>query len=104
MADVDTLRLTMILSGAISLGAYEAGVVSQIAFALDKWNEARPDAPPLAVIDVISGASAGAMTGAMLAAHIMQGGDPADFVNANLNTWCGPETTFDQEVKVEPGD
>jgi predicted acylesterase/phospholipase RssA len=82
-----TPRLTMILSGAISLGAYEAGVVSQIAYALAKWNEG--ESQPRMIIDVIAGASAGAMTGAMLARHIMTGSDPARFVKLNYEQWYG---------------
>lgn len=104
LAGPDTRRLSMILSGAISLGAYEAGVVSQIAYALGKWNEARPDEPPLAVIDVISGASAGAMTGVMLARHIMEGGEPAEFVHANFEQWCGEKTTFARQLSPSDDD
>lgn len=89
LATFKTPRISMILSGAISLGGYEAGVVSQIAYALARWNEANPDEPPRLIIDVVAGASAGAMTGAMLARHIMSGSDPKAFVKLNHDQWCG---------------
>lgn len=99
-----SLHMSLILSGAISLGAYEAGVVSQLAYAIARWNEERPEGPPQVVIDLISGASAGAMTGGMLAAHLMEGGDPREFVLANLESWASEATTFENQLKPLEGD
>jgi predicted acylesterase/phospholipase RssA len=100
----DPLRLTLTLSGAISLGAYEAGVVSQITYAVDGWNAKRQanGLGPVAVIDVISGASAGSITGAMLFRHIVCHGDPDQFVRDNFHCWCGPETTFRDLLTTKP--
>jgi len=103
-ADETTRRLTLILSGAVSLGAYEGGVASQIAYALARWNEARPDQPPLAVIDVIAGASAGSMTGAMLAHHLAKGTDPKEFVNNVRESWCGESTLFRNMLQMKDED
>ncbi|HEY3997599.1 MAG TPA: patatin-like phospholipase family protein [Candidatus Xenobia bacterium] len=93
----------MILSGAISLGAYEAGVVSQIAYTMDQWNAQLPPGRARIMVDVISGASAGAMTGSMLAAHVMNGGDPIEFVKANFNTWCSTDLGFQKQVQMRVG-
>ncbi len=104
LADASTTRLSLILSGAVSLGAYEGGVVAQLAYALARWNEARPEAPPRAVIDVIAGASAGAMTGAMLAHHLMTGDDPREFVSRVRESWCGASTTLPEMLRPRSGD
>lgn len=93
-ADKDTVRLSLTLSGAIALGAYEAGIVAQLAYAIGKWNEQRPMEPPYVIVDVIAGASAGAITGSMLACHIMRGTDPAEFVRIMHAQWCN--TTFNE--------
>lgn len=65
------LGLTM--AGAISAGAYSAGVVDFMIEALDTWDHGKatndPHAPQHSVgLNVISGASAGAITSAALAA------------------------------------
>lgn len=67
--------LGLTLAGAISAGAYTAGVVDFLVEALDAWEhgkaQADPDAPQHAVgLKVISGASAGSLTAAILAATL----------------------------------
>ena len=61
-------QIGLTMSGAISAGAYTAGVFDFLIQALDEWEKARaePGGPPHRVgIKVISGASAGAITAAV---------------------------------------
>lgn len=66
------IKLGLAMSGAISAGAYSAGVVDFLIEALDEWEKARHD-PSLAgkvpqhrvVIAAMSGASAGAITSSL---------------------------------------
>ena len=70
----------MTISGAISLGAYEAGALAALLTAVQA-NCADQTDPPLRV-DAIGGASAGSIT-AVLAARILLGGvDPIDTMQA----------------------
>ncbi len=70
-----TFELALVMAGAVSAGAYTAGVVDFLIEALDAWYRRKadgtPDAPPHdLVIKVITGASAGAITGAIAAASL----------------------------------
>lgn len=67
------VRLALILGGGVSLGAYTAGAVSEILLALSRNRRAR------VTVDVIAGASAGAVT-AGLAARALA-------VNPSLLPW-----------------
>lgn len=78
MSETPTLHLGLTMAGAVSGGAYTAGVVDYLFEALLKWEAAKtgeanlpPDSkkvPPHRVqIDVIGGASAGAITAALAA-------------------------------------
>jgi hypothetical protein len=68
----EAFQIGLTMSGAISAGAYSAGVLDFLVQALDAWETARQD-PDLAdkipnhrvSIKVIAGASAGAITGAL---------------------------------------
>ncbi|HEX8849738.1 MAG TPA: patatin-like phospholipase family protein [Gemmatimonadaceae bacterium] len=60
-------KLALILSGAVSLGSFEAGVLTELLYVLDllaargkRWT-----------LDVVTGASAGSMTAALLARAVM---------------------------------
>jgi hypothetical protein len=70
------------MSGAISAGAYTAGVLDFLVEALDAWEDARngPEgdgAPNHRVgLKVMSGASAGGITAAIAAIALVDGGDP----------------------------
>ncbi|HEX3347566.1 MAG TPA: patatin-like phospholipase family protein, partial [Acetobacteraceae bacterium] len=69
-------KLALALSGAISAGAYTAGVLDYFFQALDQWEKARgkPGTPQHRVIvQAISGASAGAITGALGAVALARG-------------------------------
>lgn len=69
----NTFQIGLTMAGAISAGAYTAGVIDYLLFALECWEDEKqknsdskkvvPDHQ--AVISVISGASAGALTGAL---------------------------------------
>lgn len=62
-------RLALILSGAVSLGSFEGGVLDELLYALGHLHSA-PGGKPY-TLDVITGASAGAMTGALVARATM---------------------------------
>jgi predicted acylesterase/phospholipase RssA len=72
MADAQTrtFEIGLAMVGAISAGAYSGGVFDFLLQALDEWEKAKanniPDIPNhQVVIKVLSGASAGAITGAI---------------------------------------
>src|SRR5262245_39735365 len=70
MAGEETFELGLAMAGAISAGAYSAGVFDFLAQALSEWEAAKSRDAALVpnhrvVIKVISGASAGAITGAV---------------------------------------
>ncbi len=102
-------ELGLVMAGAVSAGAYTAGVVDFLVQALEEWHNARAQgdetAPPHEVcIRIVSGASAGGMTAAMLAG-IMAGrehrpirnGDPGDQVADNVlyQSWVN-------DIDIEP--
>lgn len=96
-ADLSSLRLSLVVSGALALGAYEAGVVAQLAHSLEE-QASEEGKPPRAVVDVICGSSAGAVTGGMLACHLLGGGKASDFIERSRKVWCSPETNLDQLI------
>jgi len=66
-------RISLTISGAIALGAYEGGALAALLYAI------RPLAAgddPAVVIDVMSGASAGSITALLAARALQQGHDP----------------------------
>src|SRR5262252_2889598 len=82
-------QIGLTMAGAISAGAYSAGVFDFLIQALEAWERARLD-PTLADqipnhrvgIKVITGASAGAITGALGAAGLAQKITPQQFGTA----------------------
>lgn len=60
-------KLALILSGAVSLGSFEAGVLTEVLYVLDLL--AARGTP--CTLDVITGASAGSMTAALVARAVM---------------------------------
>lgn len=83
-------RLAITISGAVSLGSYEAGVLYELFTALTEHNNtaATTGADPV-YVDVITGASAGAMTAA-IAAQILAGNGTQEwkvFDNPFYNAW-----------------
>ncbi|MGA2262620.1 MAG: patatin-like phospholipase family protein [Acidobacteriota bacterium] len=65
-------KLAITVAGAVSLGAYEAGVLYEIIDAISQHNQ-DPATPPAdqVVIDVLTGASAGGMSAALLAQKLL---------------------------------
>jgi len=57
-------RLALTLSGAASLGSFEAGVLTELLYALRYWWD---HGGPKYTVDVLTGASAGAMTSGLVA-------------------------------------
>ena len=68
----DTFEIGLVLAGAVSAGAYTAGVMDFLFEALDAWYARREDDDELpnhnVVVRVITGASAGGINGAIAAA------------------------------------
>ena len=82
--------LAITISGAVSLGSYEAGAMFQVLDAIRQHNEyvKDRDGDPI-YVDVITGASAGGMTAVILAQKLLLDG-PSFVDDANnplYNTW-----------------
>jgi len=82
-SQVPEFQIGLAMAGAISAGAYSAGVFDFLVQALEAWEVARADpalAPAIpnhrAAIKVITGASAGAITGALGAVALAGGIQP----------------------------
>ncbi len=90
-SDVPTFRLGIAMAGAVSAGAYTAGVIDYLLETLSIWEKAKarnrelsPDDPaydhsiPMhdVVIEVIGGSSAGAMTAVVTAMALAKGLSP----------------------------
>ena len=83
-------RLAITIAGAVSLGSYEAGVLSEVIDAIRQHN-ADPRTLPGAeiVIDVLTGASAGGMTAIILAHKLFYNADEfrGPYDNPAYNVW-----------------
>jgi len=66
-----TKNLAVVISGAVSLGSYEAGVMYEVLEAIARHNESEPDEQRMIRIDKITGASAGGMTASILAQNLL---------------------------------
>ena len=83
-------KLAIAISGAVSLGSYEAGVAYEIVNAIAQHNKHNVDNPEACIhIDVLSGASAGGMTAAILAQKLLFEGHTLDnpYDNVLYNAW-----------------
>jgi predicted acylesterase/phospholipase RssA len=89
--------LAITIAGAVSLGAYEAGATYEILDAIRQHNE-HPDTintGDFIRVDVLTGASAGGMTAAILAqkllyqkdAFVDAAGHSSPYDNPLYNTW-----------------
>lgn len=75
-------QIGLALSGAISAGAYTAGVLDFLFHALEEWEkqQSQPGVPGHRVaVKVMAGASAGAITGALGAVALSRGFHPTEF-------------------------
>jgi hypothetical protein len=66
-----TKNLAVVISGAVSLGSYEAGVMYEVLEAIARHNEHEPEEQQQIKIDRITGASAGGMTASILAQNLL---------------------------------
>ena len=94
MPSKPTFEIGLTMAGAVSAGAYTAGVVDSLMEALDAWEAAKqrqaqnPQSEPLCpdhevTLRVVSGASAGAIVGAIVAANVDRQWTPAHAGNVN---------------------
>jgi hypothetical protein len=65
-----TYKVAIAISGAVSLGSYEAGTMYEIINAIKLHNSQNPDARQIKV-DVLTCASAGGMTAALVAQKLL---------------------------------
>lgn len=65
-------KLAVVISGAVSLGSFEAGVIYEVLEAIARHNESLSENDENRIeIDVITGASAGGMTACILAQNLL---------------------------------
>jgi Patatin-like phospholipase len=85
-----THRFAFTISGGLALGAYEAGVLAQLYRDFNSVNRAGSGCQ--LVIDAISGASAGSITGLILAQALALGSEPDAFEQQIGQAWVeGPD-------------
>src|SRR5690349_14252565 len=85
-----THRFAFTISGGLAMGAYEAGVLSQLYRDFDAVNRAGLGCR--LVIDAISGASAGSITGLILAQGLALEWEPEAFQQRMWQAWVvGPD-------------
>jgi hypothetical protein len=85
-----TQKLAIAISGAVSLGSYEAGVMYEIVEAIAQHNDNPETTEDEKIeIDVITGASAGGMTACILAQKLLFAADELRDSNTNalFNAW-----------------
>jgi Patatin-like phospholipase len=73
MLDVAKLNIALTLPGESSLGTFEAGAISALLVGLQRINADHRDA---VAVDVVTGASSGALTAVLAAAALLTGSDP----------------------------
>jgi len=81
-------RLAVTIAGAVSLGSYEAGVLYELMRAIRTFNEAGSDKNKI-YVDVLTGASAGGMTAAMVSQRLMYDASSleGEFSNSLYQAW-----------------
>lgn len=92
MDNQHTFRIGLSMAGAVSAGAYTAGVMDYLLEALENWQKAKelglPGVPKHNVlIEVLSGASAGGMTAVITAAAVQK-----DFPHINQQNYFTPSS------------
>jgi len=76
-------RLSITISGAVSLGSYEAGVLYEVLQAVAAQNRSASSEDGKIYIDVVTGASAGGMCAAILAQKLLYDGDALAGADSN---------------------
>lgn len=89
MANSNTFKVGLCLAGAISAGAYTAGVIDYLIEALDEWQKRKDsgdaDIPMHNVeIPIIGGASAGGMTGIIASSVLSDKFKPVSEIKGNV--------------------
>ena len=97
--------LGLCMAGAISAGAYTAGVVDYLIEALDRWEKARLAGDPRVpqhrvVIDIMTGASAGGMTAAIATAAVHDRMDAVTPQAGGYENFTGQNKLYDAWVKL----
>ena len=73
---MDGIKLGINMAGAVSAGAYTAGVLDFLIEALDEWHAAKDSGQPVPMhdlsLEVLSGASAGGMCAAIASVQIQE--------------------------------
>lgn len=83
-------KLAITVSGAVSLGSYEAGVLYEVLYAIGQHNQNPGTSPDEKVyIDVLTGASAGGMSVALAAQKLLLDADALQdpYANALYQAW-----------------
>ena len=89
MAEEKVFSIGLTMAGAVSAGAYTAGVMDYLIETLENWEKARKngekDVPSdyKVKIEIMSGASAGGITAALAAMSMRQNHTPANKENEN---------------------
>lgn len=110
-ADVqnDTLHVGLCMAGAVSAGAYTAGMMDYLLETLERWEKARKKAEETGdktvpthkvVIDVMAGTSAGGMTAAITAAAIQCSFPHVNFDNYNDRSITDQNKLFSSWVNL----
>ncbi len=68
---VRTVKIALVMAGGVSLGSFEAGVVTELLYALDTLNRRTRATGIHYELDVMTGGSAGGMTAALAARILM---------------------------------
>src|SRR5215216_3283505 len=77
MSNKKTFEVGLVMAGAVSAGAYTAGVMDYLLLALDEWYAAKTTSPSTTpdhniCIKVMTGASAGGMTTAIATVEMLR--------------------------------
>jgi hypothetical protein len=96
-------RLAITISGAVSLGSYEAGVLFEVLRALKENNISAPNEQ--IIIDVLTGASAGGMTAVTAAQKLLYDAGALEnpYDNVFYNTWV-KDISLDRLLALEQGE
>ena len=99
-------RLAITISGAVSLGSYEAGVLYEVIHAIGQHNQnAKTTEDERIVIDVITGASAGGMTATILAQKLAFEASSLEgaYSNSLYRPWV-EEVSLEGLLNTQPGE
>jgi len=99
-------KLAITVSGAVSLGSFEAGVMYEIIHAIGQHNSKLPENDPGRIeIDVLTGASAGGMTATICAQKLLfeAGSLEGSYSNALFAPWVAKVNIMDL-LQERPGD